>query len=86
MVLFPAYSVSRCEVENMKASLLGCGEEKQGGGREGEMGATEEKCLYEYNLTLSFEKTMGRWGLKNALNDNLHMQWGIARTEKSVSS
>ena len=22
---------------------------------------TEEKCLYEYNLTLSFEKTMGRW-------------------------
>ena len=55
----------------MKASLLGCGEEKQGGGRGGELGATEEKCLYEYNLTLSFEKTMGRWGLKNALNENI---------------
>ena len=52
----------------MKASLLGCGEEKQGGGRGGELGATEEKCLYEYNLTLSFEKTMGRWGLENSLN------------------
>ena len=68
MVLFPAYSVSRCEVENMKASLLGCGEEKQGGGRGGELGATEEKCLYEYNLTHSFEATLGRWALTNSLN------------------
>ena len=68
MVLLPANSVSRCEVENMKASLLGCGEEKQDGRREGELGATEEKCLYEYNLTLSFEETMGRWGLTNSLN------------------
>ena len=27
--------------------------------RKDEMG-TEEKCMYEYNLTLSFEATMGR--------------------------
>ena len=73
MVLFSAYSVSRCEVENMKASLLGCGEEKQGGGRGGELGATEEKCLYEYNLTLSFEETMGRWGLTNTLHENIEV-------------
>merc|ERR1719295_70816 len=44
----------------MKASLLGCGEVKEGGRREGEMGTVEERCLYEYNLTLSFEATMGR--------------------------
>jgi len=48
----------RCEVESMKASLLGCGPEQQAG-RKDEMG-TEEKCMYEYNLTLSFEATMGR--------------------------
>ena len=42
----------------MKASLLGCGPEQQAG-RKDEMG-TEEKCMYEYNLTLSFEATMGR--------------------------
>jgi len=48
----------RFEVESMKASLLGCGEMKEAG--EGEMGTVEERCLYEYNLTLSFEKTMGR--------------------------
>ena len=57
----------------MKASLLGCGEEKQGGGWGGEMGAAEEKCLYEYNLTLSFEKTMGRWGLTNTLHENIEV-------------
>ena len=53
------YTYNRCEVENMKASLLGCGE----GGHEGGGGemSTEEKCLYEYNLTLSFEPTMGRF-------------------------
>ena len=72
VVLFPANTINRCEVENMKASFLGCGEERQGGGRmEGEMGTTEEKCLYEYNLTLSFEETMGRWGLTNTLNENV---------------
>ena len=51
----------------MKASLLGCGEEKQGGGRGGELGATEEKCLYEYN------PTMGRWGLTNTLHENIEV-------------
>ena len=50
-------------------SLLGCGEEKQGGG--GEEMSTEEKCLYEYNLTVSFEETMGRWCLTNTLNENI---------------
>ena len=58
--LFPANKIqyNRCEVESMKASLLGCGPEQQAG-RKDEMG-TEEKCMYEYNLTLSFEATMGR--------------------------
>ena len=42
----------------MKASLLGCGPE-QHAERKDKMG-TEEKCMYEYNLTLSFEATMGR--------------------------
>ena len=54
----------------MRASLLwGGGEERQGGG--GEEMSTEEKCLYEYNLTLSFEATMGRWALTNSLNINV---------------
>lgn len=48
----------RCEVESMQASFLGCGDEEPAG-RIGEMG-TEEKCLYEYNLTLSFNPTKGR--------------------------
>ena len=61
---FPQLIVNRCEVENMKASLLGCGEEKQGGGK---LGSTEEKCLYEFNLTLSFQETMGRSALTNTL-------------------
>lgn len=42
----------------MKASLLGCGQEQQASKKD-DMG-TEEKCMYEYNLTLSFEETMGR--------------------------
>ena len=83
MVLLPANSVNRCEVENMKASLLGCGEEKQGGGRGGEMGATEEKCLFEYNLTLSFEETMGRWGLRNTLYENIEV---FANTLKHLAT
>ena len=58
--LLPANKIqyNRCEVESMKASLLGCGPEQQAS-RKDEMG-TEEKCMYEYNLTLSFEATMGR--------------------------
>ena len=67
-------SFNRCEVENM--SLLGCGEERQGSGKKRQGGggvemSTEEKCLYEYNLTLSFEETMGRWGLTNTPNVNI---------------
>ena len=58
--LFAASTIqyNRCEVESMKASLLGCGPEQQASKKD-EMG-TEEKCMYEYNLTLSFEATMGR--------------------------
>ena len=60
-MLFLAYTNHRFEVESMKASLLGCGEVKEFGRGEGKMGTVEERCLYEYNLTLSFEETMGRW-------------------------
>ena len=72
-------SFHRCEVENM--SLLGCGEERQGGG--GEEMSTEEKCLYEYNLTLSFEETMGRWGLTNTLDENIQV---FANTLKHLAT
>ena len=41
--------LNRSEVERMRGSLLGCEEM-----------TPEEKCVYEYNLTLSFESTMGR--------------------------
>ena len=50
------YQNLRCKVD----SLLGSGGERAG--RENKMG-TEEKCLHEYNLTLTFEETMGRWVL-----------------------
>ena len=46
---------NRCEFESMKAS---CGPEQQASKKDA-MG-TEEKCMYEYNLTLSFKATMGR--------------------------
>jgi len=50
----------RSEVERMRGSLLGCADSKSSaGGGEEEM-TPEEKCVYEYNLTLSFESTMGR--------------------------
>ena len=55
---YPAlYRNPRCEVEIFKDSLLGSGGERDGW--ENKMG-TEEKCLHEYNLTLTFEDTMGR--------------------------
>ena len=41
----------REEVGKIKGSLLGCAKEVMD---------TEQKCLYEYNLTLSFTPTMGR--------------------------
>ena len=50
------YQNLRCKVD----SLLGSGGERSG--RKKAMG-TEEKCLHEYNLTLTFEETMGRWVL-----------------------
>ena len=50
------YQNLRCKVD----SLLGSGGERSG--RKKAMG-TEEKCLHEYNLTLIFEETMGRWVL-----------------------
>ena len=52
--------LNRSEVERMRGSLLGCADSKSSaGGGEEEM-TPEEKCVYEYNLTLSFESTMGR--------------------------
>jgi len=51
----------RSGVERLTGSLLG--------GQDGKM-TVKEKCLYEYNLTLSFESTMGRtvmldwWGVE----------------------
>ena len=42
----------REEVDGVRSSLLECKEEAMG---------VREKCLYEYNLTLSFTSTMGRW-------------------------
>ena len=48
------YQNLRCKVD----SLLGSGGEQAW--RENKIG-TEEKCLHEYNLTLTFEETMGRW-------------------------
>jgi len=58
----------RSEVERLRGSLLGCGDRKSSGSEE-EV-STGEKCVYEYNLTLSFESTMGRtvmldrWGVE----------------------
>jgi len=61
----------RTEVERLRGSLLGCGESKaKSEEKEDEMRSVEEKCVYEYNLTLSFESTMGRtvmldrWGIE----------------------
>ena len=44
----------------MRGSLLGCADTKNTGGEEEKEMTTAEKCGYEYNLTLSFESTMGR--------------------------
>ena len=52
--------LNRSEVDRLRGSLLGCVDSKSSaGGGEEEM-TPEEKCVYEYNLTLSFESTMGR--------------------------
>ena len=44
----------REEVDRLRSGLLGCKEEAMDVG---------EKCMYEYNLTLSFTSTMGRWAV-----------------------
>ena len=57
------------EVERLRLSLLGCADSKDKDPGEGKMGEKEEKvergvgeeCVYQYNLTLSFESTMGRY-------------------------
>ena len=57
------------EVERLRLSLLGCADSKDKDPEEAEMGEKEEKvergveeeCVYQYNLTLSFESTMGRY-------------------------
>jgi len=62
----------RSEVERLRGSLLGCDDSKSSreDGEVVEEMATGEKCVYEYNLTLSFESTMGRtvmldrWGVE----------------------
>ena len=52
------------EVERLRLSLLGCADskDKDPGEKEEkvERGVGEE-CVYQYNLTLSFESTMGRY-------------------------
>ena len=63
---------ARCEVEIFKDSLLGSGGERDG--RENKRG-TEEKCLHEYNLTLTFEETMGRW--VPFTTSHSHLKWNI---------
>ena len=54
------------EVERLRLSLLGCADSKDKDPGEGKMGEKEERgvgeeCVYQYNLTLSFESTMGRY-------------------------
>ena len=55
------------EVERLRLSLLGCADskDKDPGEVEKEEGKVErgvgEECVYQYNLTLSFESTMGRY-------------------------
>ena len=74
---YPAlYRNPRCEVEIFKDSLLGSGGEQAG--RENKMG-TEEKCLQEYNLTLTFEETMGRWVPFTCASTTSysHLKWNI---------
>ena len=66
------YQNLRCKVD----SLLGSGGERSG--RKKAMG-TEEKCLHEYNLTLTFEETMGRWVPFTCASTTSysHLKWNI---------
>ena len=54
------------EVERLRLSLLGCADSKDKDPGEVEKEekverGVEEECVYQYNLTLSFESTMGRY-------------------------
>ena len=54
------------EVERLRLSLLGCADSKDKEPGEGEEEekverGVKEECVYQYNLTLSFESTMGRY-------------------------
>ena len=57
------------EVERLRLSLLRCADSKKRGAvvvGDGEVEKQEERglaeeCVYQYNLTLSFETTMGRY-------------------------
>jgi len=59
----------RSEVEVLEERLLDCTSSKSSGKEVAELGSAE-KCMYEYELTLSFQATMGRtvmldrWGVE----------------------
>ena len=52
-------SITRSEVEVLEERLLDCTSSKSSGKEVAELGSAE-KCMYEYELTLSFQATMGR--------------------------
>ena len=54
------YSTIRSEVEMLEQSLLDCTASKSSSGKEVATMSSAEKCMYEYELTLSFQATMGR--------------------------
>ena len=53
------YSTIRSEVEMLEQSLLDCTASKSSMKEVATM-SSAEKCMYEYELTLSFQATMGR--------------------------
>ena len=53
------YSTIRSEVEMLEQSLLDCTASKSSKKEVATM-SSAEKCMYEYELTLSFQATMGR--------------------------
>ena len=53
------YSTIRSEVEMLEQSLLDCTASKSSK-KEVTTMSSAEKCMYEYELTLSFQATMGR--------------------------
>ena len=63
----PKYYLVSSEAERLRLSLLRCADSKKREAvGEGEVEKQEERglaeeCVYQYNLTLSFETTMGRY-------------------------